>query len=124
MWLVAATMLSLFVTLFPIKENVMIFTKLPAVATIVIAVVSSFNVLAADESLSKGTPQATTPKTRAEVKAETANAAKEGTLNQHPDKAASTIPKNTGKGKSRDTVKKETTDATKAAGGTLPTPKP
>lgn len=76
-----------------------------------------------DSAYPKVKPEVTTPKTRAEVKADTAKAKKEGQLNQSANANPTGSQAGAGEKKTRPEVKAETASAKSANGGTLKTPK-
>lgn len=90
-------------------------------ATAIISASSAF--AQRDADLPKATPEVTTPKTRAAVKADTSMAKKEGELNQNANANPTGEAAGAGAKKSRSEVKADTANAKKANGGTLKTPK-
>ena len=90
-------------------------------ATAIIATSGAF--AQRDPELPKGTPEVTTPKTRAEVKSDTAQAKKQGELSQNANANPSGDMATVGPKKSRAEVKADTANAKQANGGALKTPK-
>lgn len=102
----------------------MTLSKALSMALVALAAVSASSAFAQrDADLPTGKPVNTTPLSRAEVKAETAEAKKEGELNQNSHANPVGDMATEGKKKTRAEVKAETAAAKKANGGTLKTPK-
>ncbi len=101
------------------------FAKNLSIAMLALASSFAFSAHAADDG---GLPKAKPPanaskKTRAEVKADRAKAAKEGELSQNSNANPVGDKATVGEKKTRAEVKTETAAAKKADGGTLKTPK-
>lgn len=106
------------------KGYTMKFSQAFALALGAAAILSTSGAFAQrDADLPKAKPEVTTPKTRAEVKADTAKAKKQGELSQNSHANPTGDQAMAGTKKTRAQVKKETADAKKADGGTLKTPK-
>jgi hypothetical protein len=95
-----------------------------SIALLAVAAALAFSAHAADDGgLPKVKPEPTTAKSRAEVKAERATAAKAGQLNQSSHANPMGDKASLGEKKTRAEVKTETAAARKADGGSLKTPK-
>lgn len=106
------------------EEIIMSISRKLSIVAVALSSVFAFSAFAADDGgLPKAKPAVTTPKARADVKAERAAAAKDGELNQSSHANPQGDKATVGTKKTRSEVKSETAVAKKADGGTLKTPK-